>query len=78
MTEADTFTRSPDPTLPCPYCCGWVDDPEDDTGQRVIPIHPDGTPIEVMFDGIHPECQDMVDAHMAEVAREREATGGVL
>jgi hypothetical protein len=61
---------SDDATLPCAYCVGWVDIDPDDGMSDAYPIHADGTRIKVLYNGVHPECQKMVDDYMAEQQEE--------
>ena len=61
-----TFTLCDGPDLPCAYCVGWEDDPTDEFQQRVYPITVRGERIPVLYSGVHPECQKMVDDHMQE------------
>ena len=72
MTERP-YVEVDDPTLPCPYCVGWRDDPDDD--QNVWPVDTKGNRIPVIYAGIHPSCQRSVDLYMAELEAERKAGG---
>lgn len=59
--------------LPCGYCCGWDENPDDQ--YDFWPINPDGTRIPELRRTPHPRCQQMVDEYMAEQKAERDARG---
>jgi hypothetical protein len=60
------FESVDDPDLPCAYCVGWANDPDDEFHERSYPVDPRGRRHPAIYSGIHDECAADVAEYAAE------------